>query len=231
MVFKIGKASPNGGFVTLYAFQGPDGELPQGALLKDFGGNLYSTTTSGGDNGWGVVFKLDRSGQETILHKFHDKADGAQPWGSVIRDESGNLYGMAPLGGDINCFPATGGCGVVFKIDSNGKETVLHKFHGTDGTSPWGTLVRDAAGNLYGTTAAGDGGSCQFGCGTVFKLDPHGKLTVLHAFTGGADGATPSFETLLLDVQGNLYGTTTQGGDPNCSAYGVGCGVVFELTP
>jgi uncharacterized repeat protein (TIGR03803 family) len=98
------------------------------------------------------------------------------------------------------------------------------------GHLPPSSLIRDDAGNFYGTTPYGgtlEGGGCLHGCGTVFRLDTTGKQTVLHAFTGGTDGGQP-WDALVQDDAGNLYGTTTAGGDLNCSN-GMGCGVVFKL--
>jgi uncharacterized repeat protein (TIGR03803 family) len=136
-------------------------------------------------------------------------------------------------GGDLTC-NAPQGCGTLFKLDSSGKMTVLYSFKGgRDGDGPGGTLVRDSAGSLYGTTIGGGGYTCQTqnGCGTVFKLDSTGKETVLHRFTGGADGALPS--ALFRDQRGNLYGTTFYGGDLSCVFYNQipGCGTVFKLHP
>jgi uncharacterized repeat protein (TIGR03803 family) len=108
----------------------------------------------------------------------------------------------------------------VFKLDSIGKETVLHSFNGgAEGGYPWGALVLDESGTLY-ATASGRG---AYGYGTVFKLDKHGNFTVLHAFTGGRDGGYPD-AGLNRDDKVNLYGTTYEGGDD-------GVGTVFELTP
>jgi uncharacterized repeat protein (TIGR03803 family) len=120
------------------------------------------------------------------------------------------------------------GNGTAFKLDTTGKETVLHSFTGgADGGQPFAGLVRDAAGNLYGTTAGGG----AFRNGTVFKLDTTGKETVLHSFTGGAGGSTP-YRGLVRDAAGNLYGTTAFGGDSSCfDPYGNGCGTVFKLAP
>jgi uncharacterized repeat protein (TIGR03803 family) len=112
----------------------------------------------------------------------------------------------------------------VFKVDANGKETVLHQFNGGDGANPYASVVLDSSGNIYGTTQVGgrNGGNCSYsGCGVVFKLGTSGKETVLHAFTGGADGASP-VSGVVLDGAGDLYGTAGGGG---C------CGVVFKLTP
>jgi uncharacterized repeat protein (TIGR03803 family) len=118
----------------------------------------------------------------------------------------------------------------VFGINPARTELVLHSFSGTDGNSPRGGLVADSTGNLYGTTTYGGTGTCPFGCGTVFKIDRQGHETVLYNFTGLADGANP-VSTLVLDSAGNLYGTTTAGGDSSCITNSGGCGTVFKLTP
>ncbi len=329
---------------------GPDGAEPTAGLARDTSGNLYGTTTGGGTtagicssfgSGCGVVFKLSPTGHETVLHTFTGGADGGTPLldGALILDQLGNLYGTASAGGSFQCTgacvcPGAGGCGVVFKVGSDGQETVLHTFTGNaEGYQPLAGLVRDAHGVFYGTSftasdtllvfrmtpsgnvhviqnsfpncaapsqeeASGDsrvtldsmgslygveecgGGafgqgaifklsqsgsyrylynflSCcadpggyfhntplvrdvfgniygttqtggSFGVGTVFKVDPLGKETVLHTFTGGIDGGSSSGliqdSSLLLDTRGNLYGSTPGGGS-------FGNGVVFKLSP
>jgi uncharacterized repeat protein (TIGR03803 family) len=147
-------------------------------VIRDSAGNLYGTTANGGDlhcnlngsPGCGVVFKLDTAGKLTVLHTFTGKADGGIPSADLIQDAAGNLYGATGFGGnDHDCQGQ--GCGVVFKLDKAGKETVLHTFTGgPDGGGPSG-VVQDAAGSLYG--AAAIGGACQDqGCGVVFKITP-----------------------------------------------------------
>ena len=165
-----------------------------------------------------MVFKLDPSGNETVLYNFTGGADGGGPSAGVVRDTDGNLYGTTAYGGDLS---ACGGhaCGVVFKLDPTGHETVLYSFTGGDGQTPLADLVRDKNGNLYGTTR--DGGA--FGYGVVFKVDPTGNETVLYSFTGGADGAHP-WAGVVRDENGNLYGTAGGGG-------AFGHGVVFEVDP
>jgi uncharacterized repeat protein (TIGR03803 family) len=207
-------------FTVLFSFNGGDGASPQAGLIMDAQGNLYGTTWAGGV-GWGTVFKLDPSGKETVLHSFTDNfSDGASPFGSVIMDAAGNLYGTTYVGGGH-------GYGTVFKLEPSGTETVLHSFtDGADGSLPSGNLIMDADGNLYGVADYGGNSSCSnvghpSGCGTVFKLAPSGTLTVLYSFTGGSDGADPS-GGLIMDATGNLYGTTWGGG-----AYGYG--TVFKL--
>ncbi len=222
------KLDPTGKETVLQTFMGSNGLWPNSRLLRDSAGNLYGTTYDGGTSeggacvhGCGTVFKIDPTGKETILHAFTGKADGSNPDGPPIRDAAGNLYGTTPLGGSFSgsCF---GGCGVIFKLNNAGTETVLYTFTGPDGEGP-DNLLRDAAGNLYGTTSSG-GAS---GRGTIFKLDPAGKETVLYSFTANTDGGYP--DNLIRDRAGNFYGTASLGGDLSCqSPYG--CGVVFKLT-
>src|SRR5579872_299219 len=164
---------------------------------------------------------------ETALYSFANHADGGAPNGALVRDAEGNLYGTASGGGSFKA--CTYGCGVVFKVAPDGTETVLHTFTGgADGSTPVAGLLRDANGNLYGTTAFG--GSvrprCQRGCGVVFKLSPEGTETVLHTFADGTDGAFPE-SALIADAQGNLYGTAQS--DPPTTLHP--CGLVFKLTP
>jgi uncharacterized repeat protein (TIGR03803 family) len=161
----------------------------------------------------------------------------------VIKDAAGNLYGTTGLGGNLQVYDCDGyeGCGVVYKLspNSNGTwtQTTLYEFcsqsNCTDGRAPGGGLVRDAAGNLYGTTSWGGSSPCyeNEGCGVIFKIDTAGHETVLHSFTGGADGAYPT-AGLVMDASGNLYGVTDDGGDANCQVdQQQGCGVVFKITP
>jgi uncharacterized repeat protein (TIGR03803 family) len=201
----------------------PDGEEPTAGLIADAKGNLYGTTVVGGTGHLGTVFKLAPHGKETVLHSFEGGEDGVWPRGSLLLDAQGDLYGTSSSGVEgVNH-------GAVFKITPDGKLTVLYQFAGGfDGASPIGGLISDADGNLYGTTAGGGVGCDGNGCGTVFKVTPKGKETVLHAFTGGNDGAEPAGE-LVADADGNLYGTTQQGGSVACD--GDGCGTVFKLTP
>jgi len=224
-------------YTILYAFTGADGTFPVAPVVQDSQGNLYGTTVAGGNlgscsglygAGCGVVFKLSPSGAQTVLHAFTGGTDGAEPMGTLLLGPGGNLYGTAYSGGDVHCVGGgSGGCGVLFKIDSHGNYSVLHTFESgaADGNGPR-TLVEDSAGNLYGNTDFG-GGACpsdpQVGCGVVFKLDTNNQLTVLHSFTGQADGRDPiGHPTLGRD--GNIYGTTYQGGT-------LGQGIVFKLSP
>lgn len=200
------------------------GETNPENIIRDSVGNFYGVAVNGGatyPNYHGAVFKLDTSFNETVFHNFSGP-DGSTPYGALIMDSSGNFYGTAGAGGNLNGCSGNG-CGVVFKLDPSGNETVLHSFSGNDGEFPNGGLVMDSAGNLYGTTV--DGGSS--GVGTVYKIDPSGNFSVLHNFSGQSDGGYP-FGALVNDFQGNFYGTTQLGGSTNdCSGYG--CGVVFKI--
>jgi uncharacterized repeat protein (TIGR03803 family) len=210
-------------FDVLYSFTGgTDGGEPVATLLRDTKGNLYGTTLEGGTSGVGTVFKLDKTDNETVLYAFSGGADGGYPESNLVQDSAGNLYGTTLYGGTGDCKL---GCGVVFKLDTAGKETVLHSFKGSpDGNYPSAGLVRDAAGNLYGTTPSGGTSSA----GVVFRVAKTGKEKVLYTFTGGKDGGNP-FGGLIQDAAGNLYGTTTYGGDLSCNN-GFGCGTVFKLS-
>ena len=227
-VFKV---NSNGKETVLHSFTGgtTDVTSPNGGLVRDKNGNLYGVAPFGGHSscgrhgaGCGAVFKLDTRGKESVFYEFPMGSAGWVPQGLII-DSAGNLYGATFYGGTEGCIY---GCGVVFKLDTSGNETVLYKFiGGIEGGNPTGLLTRDLAGNLYGATNRGGNTTCQpYGCGVVFKLDPSGKETPLYSFSGGADGAYPN-GSLVLDVNGNLYGTTGGGGDPRCD-----CGVVFEVT-
>lgn len=221
---------------TLYRFQGgSDGAHPMGKLIFDQAGNLYGTTGGlfGGD-GYGSVFELTRSGAgwtKTDLHVFPNQfgPDGAFPTAGLVFDQSGNLYGATTTGG------AAGG-GTVFELTfANGSWTyhVIYDFLGSGYLSGVPTsLIIDDAGNLYGVTEQ----EGRFGYGSVFKLSPSGgswTFTSLHDFTGGSDGAYPK-GSLVMDRDGNLYGTAFAGGitGGNCAIYeSYQCGVAFEITP
>lgn len=273
-VFKIDK---HGKYSVLYHFGAmPDGAFPYYVTpVFDQAGSLYGTTFGGGDNncdrGWGcgTVFRLDKTGKETILHTFTgtEQLDGAWPYAGLVRDEKGNLYSTTASGG------APRGYGTVFKLDKTGRETVLHRFSGWSASGPVAGVIRDDASNIYGIiggyTSYGmvfklnrcnketvlhnfsyDEGSPEFGVGLLrdakgnlyastvegsnyegmaFKLDKSGNLTVLHNFSGWSDGGFP-VGTLIMDEHGNLYGVARDGGNFNCGEYD-GCGVVFEITP
>jgi len=210
------------------SYQG-DGSGPY-AVILDGAGNLYGETNMGGTStlcggGCGTVYELHRTSggwKENILHDFGTGGDDMGfPGGALLLDKTGRLYGTA--GGGTHAH------GAVYRLtpQSGGhwKAAILHSFTGgANGDGPGGGVAMDKAGNLYGTTVAGGDPNCD--CGVVYKLAPGSKgkwtYTVLHSFTGN-DGAQPIAQ-LILDSQGNLYGTTITGGAG-------GYGVAFEITP
>ena len=163
---------------VLYKFTGgADGSQPDSPLVRDSQGNLYGTTVTGGANQLGAVFKLSPDGTETVLYSFQGGVDGVWPVGLTLASD-GNFYGVTRYGGT----PPYEGYGTVFKLTPNGTETVLYAFNGgADGNTPLAGVVRDAQGNLYGTTFYGGDEQCG-SCGVVFKVAPDGSETVLHTF-------------------------------------------------
>jgi uncharacterized repeat protein (TIGR03803 family) len=202
-----------------------DGKIPLGGLLADPAGNGYGTTSAGGTSGAGTVYKIDgTTHQESVFYSFTGGDDGGVPYGSLVRDSAGNLYGTTSRGGAF-------AQGAVFELNASGTETVLYSFTGgADGGVPQAGLAIDSAGNLYGTTTAGGDTLCALqGCGVIFEVNASRTETTLYPFPGGIEGAL-SFGGLILDSSGNLYGTASIGGNVGGTCGG-GCGVVFELTP
>jgi len=212
VIYKVDAAGQE---TVLYSFLGgSDGANPQAELALDADGNLYGTTSAGGSANAGTVFKLDASGNKSVLYSFTGGADGGKPMAGLIIDSAGNVYGTAAEGG-LGSGDFT--FGVVFKLSSTGQETVLYSFTGgADGYTPSAKLARDPAGNLYGTTAGGG----AYYAGVVFELDAAGNQSVLYNFKGPAYQSSPS--GVILDSSGNLYGTNRPGG-----YYNLGC--VFRL--
>jgi uncharacterized repeat protein (TIGR03803 family) len=224
-VFKI---TPSGTLTTLYSFCSQsgcsDGANASAGLVQATNGELYGTTTYGGANNDGTVFKITPSGTLTTLHSFAG-ADGYGPNAGLVQATNGNLYGTTTFGGASNTCPD--GCGTIFKITPSGTLTTLHSFDGTDGAYPWAGLVQATNGNLYGTTAGGGEGNCRGGCGMVFKITPSGTLTTLYSFDGRV--ASTPYAGLVQATNGNLYGTTAFGGSTECRDGG--CGTIFKITP
>jgi hypothetical protein len=244
-------------YTVLHAFKGgKDGASPlpgSGAgFVVDTAGNLYGATAGEGvSTDYGTIFELipPASGSawtETVLYRFKGGMDGDLPGSTLLPDGTGGFYSTTFEGGAGTCAPlgTAAGCGTAFHLTppaagkSAWKESVLYRFQGgADGASPTGGFVSDANGSLYSMTYAGGAGSCVggYGCGTIYRLDPPAKgskswtETVLYAFTGGMDGGTPA-AGLTIDAAGNLYGETGYGGNVNCAG-GIGCGVIFELSP
>jgi len=231
------------GFSVLYHFCSQqncsDGLWPYAGVISDESGNLYGTTGAGGATcrlyGCGTVFKLAPDGTQTVLHAFTAGTDGSGPYGGLIADASGNLFGTTASGGSDGCGGSDYGCGTVFRISASGEENIIYAFAGgNDGAYPEAAVVADKKGNLYGTTVDGGGGTqciVQFGgCGTIFRINPRGRERILYAFSGGSDGANPQ-AALLIDKAGNLFGTTAYGGNTSACNQGAspGCGTVFEI--
>ena len=197
---------------VLYSFAGsPDGANPYAGLVMDKNGNLYGTTAAGGADSYGTVFELTATGTEKVLYSFAGPPDGANPYKALVLSKKSTLYGTTFNGG-------ADGYGTVFSVTEKGVEKVLYSFTGgADGARPSAGVILDKKGNLYGTVTGGG----DYGGGTVYELNPSlGTLSVLYAFTGGADGYEP-YTPLIFDKKGNLYGTTAGGG--------AGCGTVYEL--
>jgi uncharacterized repeat protein (TIGR03803 family) len=216
----IFKMDSSGNLTVLYSFSGQsDGNFPQAPLIQGNDGNFYGTTSAGGANHYGTVFKMDSSGNLTVLHSL-GYADGGGPVAALLQGTDGNLYGTTT---------SFSSGGEVFKLDTAGNNfTVLHTFSGPDGWSPVAPLIQDKAGNFYGTTWAGGDETCgswywevgseypydrAAGCGAVFKMDLSGNVTVLHAFEEpqGGEGNDP-YAGLVQGKDGFLYGTTYYGG-------------------
>lgn len=204
-VFKI---TPSGTETVFYSFT----STPYSGLTEGSDNNIYGTTAGGGTSGRGTVFRITPSGTETVLFSF--PAGSSDPYTGLIQGSDGNFYGTTGAGG-------TNDDGTVFRITPSGTETVLHAFAktGTDGQTPYAGLIQGSDGNLYGTTYFG--GSNGFG--TVFKVTLAGTETVLYSFGAGNDGQHP-YAGVIQGSDGNLYGTTYQGGTS-------GLGTVYKITP
>jgi len=240
MVFELTPTATGWTQTVLYSFNpnGVDGFGATGGLVFDASGNLYGTTEFGGTGnctngfGCGTVFELSPSGggawTETIVHNFQG-SDGWEVHAGLITDAAGNLYGTTANGG-------TYGQGTAFELSrgAGGSWTVttLHHFTGgSDGGVPFGSLLLDASGNLYGMTSAGGGKSaeCRYGCGTVFELHRfkggNWAEKTLHSFSQNIEDGRYPYAGLIFDSSGNLYGVAGSGGGHLSS------GIVFELTP
>ena len=206
--FRLSSVSWCGGdFATAIApmpgsFPGPiwpgnDGGIPYAGVIRSSAGTIYGTTTAGGPQNVGVVFRLDTTGHETVLHSFAGGEDGANPYAGLITDPQGNLYGTCLKGGSANA-------GVVFKLTPSGEETLLHSFTGgSDGGSRYAGLISDTEGNFYGTTYAGG----VSGLGAIYKISPSSQLSVLFSFSR-TTGIGP-YAGLIRDDGGNLYGAAS----------------------
>jgi uncharacterized repeat protein (TIGR03803 family) len=225
-IFKI---TPSGTLTTLYTFcsqNSPptyctDGQAPTAGLVQALNGDFFGTTEAGGANGWGTVFKITPSGTLTTLYSFCSQRgcrDGEYPHGGLVRAVSGNFYGTTANGGAYDA-------GTIFKITPTGTLTTLYNFCSqsgcADGSDPQAALIQATDGNFYGTTFYGGNDAS----GTVFKITPSGAFTTLHSFCAqpGCPDGQYTYANLVEATNGELYGTTYQGGANNE-------GTVFSLS-
>lgn len=182
---------------------GSDGAWPAGDLVADKKGNLYGTTSAGGTNGAGLVFKLAPDGTETVIHSFTGGADGDLPMSGLLKGPKGTFFGVTEIGGKY-------GAGNVYEVTTDGVLTSLYDFgaYGGDGWNPTCELVWGRDGQLVGTTINGGAN----GYGTVFEVTVDGKETILHDFSAGADGRYPR-AGVVMDGAGSLYGTAFNAGN------------------
>lgn len=204
IVLWMASFAPAQTFKVIFTFNGgASGAFPEGTLLRDGHGDLYGVTLNGGI-GNGIVFKVDSSGAETVLHNFAGSPDGQYPSSGLVHDNAGHLYGITENGGADDA-------GAAYELNLQGKERVLHSFGSTsnDGVFPFAPMVRDSAGNLYGTAQTGNGNSQS---GMVFKINSAGVETIVHSFSQSTTDGNDPVGGVILDSAGNLYGTTFGGG-------------------
>jgi uncharacterized repeat protein (TIGR03803 family) len=231
------------GQVTLafiYSFQPtPDGGQPNGPPLQASDGNFYLTTRAGGAHicrggavSCGAVVRFTPAGAESVLYSFGASAtDGFDPSSPLIQGQDGALYGTTAFGG-------AHGVGTVFRITLDGTYSILYSFGASpaDGLVPTGGVIQASDGNFYGTTSSGGANHCvnipgpASNCGTVFRITPAGAETILHSFGSSPDDGVEPLGPLLQATDGNLYGTTIDGGANNCVSGTHNCGTVFRIT-
>jgi hypothetical protein len=239
IIYELSPSGENWKYTVVYSFGYDNGRSPYNAtLLVDSSGNLFGTIAEAGGNGHfrfcsdgysgcGMIFEFSPGpGGSWSLSDFVPPRSkwGFKPAGSLVKDSDGNLFGSTLLGG-------TDGAGVVFKLSQGSgggwKESILHNFKVTKGSSPTG-LITDGNGGFYGTALYGGDSNCTNGCGVLFHITQTAQgawqETVLHQFSGGDDGSLPN--QIIRGASGNIFGTTQLGGDTVCQ-----CGTVFEFGP
>jgi len=254
-VFKI---TSDGTLATLYSFcsQGgcADGAYPDAGLVQATDGDFYGTAYHGGANsacnqGCGTVFKITPSGVLTTIYSFCSQSnctDGTEPVAGLVQGADGNFFGTTAGGGgnsNPHClFTFSESCGTAFKITPSGKLTTLYRFcsqsNCLDGADPQAGLIQGTDGNLYGTTSLGGANAAKcsgIGCGTIFKISPAGTLTILYSFCSknSCRDGEKSESALVQGADGNLYGTTDNGGISNSKycPFIPTCGTVFRISP
>ena len=221
----------------VYSFAGgSDGAYPAAAPLS-VNGEFFATTVLGGNGGCdyvggcGTLYKVNGSGQESVLHVFKGGTDGEAPEVPLILS-NGTLFGTTTLGGGSGCKNGhVSGCGTIFELTASGTERILYRFPGKpQGALPAANLTA-FNGSLSGEAAAGGKGKCYYtdipGCGTIFSMTPSGQVSTIYEFKGGTDAGSPTGG--LVIYQGNLYGTSAHGG--RTCPFSYGCGTVFKMTP
>ena len=229
MVYELTKSGDTWNETVIYNFTGgDDGFGPGSAVVFDKAGNLYGTTPDGGAYEQGVVYQLSPNQQQweqSVIHAFTGGDDGAVgSLGPLLLDAAGGLSGVTELGGKY-------GAGVAFRLWPVGNTwnfTILYAFQGLpDAGYPYGGLTLDSRGRFYGTTyfggASGLGSVFEIGAGPTVRTA--WQESVLYSFQGDTDASFPT-STLVFDAVGNLYGTSSTGGNPSCD-----CGTIFKLTP
>lgn len=220
-------AAPAQTFTTLFSFNYSDGDGPTAPLSQGTDGNLYGDTSAGGANSNGVVFKFSGIHGQIPLYNFCGRpacTDGTEPIGGLLPTTNGYFYGTTNSGGADHY-------GTVFKITSGGELTIVHSFRLNDGSNPQASLIQATDGAFYGTTLVGGSNLLLCppfqGCGTVFRMTADGTVKTVHSFHG-SDGAEPEGPVIQAS-DGNLYGTTTQGGTSSNCGNSLGCGTVFTI--
>jgi uncharacterized repeat protein (TIGR03803 family) len=224
-VFRI---TPEGEFTVIhdYCFGEQCGYSPRGNLIQATDGRLYGTTSSGGFNSGGTVFRIGRGGAFASLG-LQNASGGGGPMAGLLQASDGRFYGTTLYGGH------GGNEGSLFRVNLSGEVKVLYEFCAytscSDGARPDGVLIQPTDGSLYGTTMSGGDITCTSrsgSCGTVFQITPDGKFVTVHTFEL-SDGANPN-AGLFQATNGILYGVTSEGGQGiECGTYG--CGTIFSL--
>ena len=201
----------SGVVTTLHTFDGTGGQEPLASLIQASDGMFYGTTSAGGANGVGVVFRIESTGDFALMHSFDRYVDGARPVAELL-EANGNLYGSTKEGGSANL-------GTLFRMHLVGGLTTIHIFEGADGMNPSAALIQATSGELYGTTSDGGGGE-----GSVFRIDASETLFTVHGFLNLRDRRGYTAAPLVQGSDGAFYGTNWAGMGASQN------GTVFRMT-
>lgn len=205
-------------FTRIADFDDMNSDSPAAPLIRGINGYFLGTTERGGKC-CGKIIEADSNGGISGVQNF-DQTNGSLPTAGIVQGPDGSLYGTAGYGGAYQH-------GTVFKVTHGNVLQALHDFDSTDGMSPFSGLIQGSDGNFYGTTTGGGNSNCS--CGTVFRITSSGLFTTLYSFSG-TDGAEPFYSTPIQGDDGNLYGTTYEGGSGTYCEYSGGCGTVYKIT-